>query len=168
MPCLQQNSSSMMLFLSSWGSYEPPHYCFEDYICFCWCDSSPFFFFLSPLSSEEEFPTVFFASSLHLLQQKHQLQARADRTWAHTGSTKQKIICSYPWMTNFHIYIHGFLLCMFFSAHFFTDCWQFAFEVAGLSISRCFVTFWDAKLGPVHLLKHASASLPCCASLAAE
>lgn len=36
--------------------------------------------FPPPLSSEGVFPTVFFASSLHLLQQKHQLQARADRT----------------------------------------------------------------------------------------
>lgn len=68
------------------------------------------------------------------------------------------------------VFISAFMvfLCMCFSAHSFTDRWQFAFEVAGLSISRYSVTFWGAKLGPVHLLKHASVSLPCCASLAAE
>lgn len=52
--------------------------------------------------------------------------------------------------------------------HFFIDCWQFAFEVVSFSISRCFMIAWDARLGPVHLPKHAAASLPCCADLAAE
>lgn len=53
--------------------------------------------------------------TLHLFQQRHLLQTRAGKTYTHTGSTEQEIICSYPWTINFHICIHGLpllvLLC---------------------------------------------------------
>lgn len=109
------HGSSLILFLSSWGSCEPPHYCFEDYICFCWCDSSPFF----PISFElwDRISYRFLCKISASAPTEASDQARGDRTWAHTGSTKQKLICSYPWMISFHICIHGFplhvLLCPF-------------------------------------------------------
>lgn len=86
--------------------------------------------------------------SLHLLHQKHLCQTRTGQDLSPNQQCGTQIMCSYPWTIRFHISIHCFCLACVSLPHFSTNRWQFACELVGFSIRRCFVTAWDTRLAP--------------------